>query len=77
MEPDKDLGCDVIVCADDREARQEVMALAERLTGVRAVNGGPLACSRYVEDLTALLIRLNRTYKTQTGIRITNLSHSE
>jgi 8-hydroxy-5-deazaflavin:NADPH oxidoreductase len=77
MEPDKDLGCDVIVCSNDKEARQDVMALAEKLTGVRAVDGGPLACSRYVEDLTALLIRLNRTYKTQTGIRITNLTSAE
>lgn len=73
MEPHRDLGCDVIVCSDDREARRQVMALAERLNGVRAVDGGPLAYARYVENLTALLISLNRRYKTQTGVRITNL----
>lgn len=73
MEPGKDLGCDVLVCSDDREARREVMALAEQLTGVRAVDAGPLAYARYIEDLTALLISLNRRYKTQSGIRITGL----
>lgn len=73
MDPDKDLGCDVIVCADDRAARREVMALAEKLRGVRAVDGGALAYSRYVEDFTALLISINRRYKTHSGIRITGL----
>ena len=73
MEPDKDLGCDVIVCADDREAKQLVMDLAEKLRDVRAVDGGPLACSRYVEELTALLLNINRRYKAQTAVRITGL----
>ena len=73
LEPDKDLGCDVVVCSDDRDARREVMALAERLRGVRAVDGGALANSRYVEGITALLIGINRRYKTQSGIRITGL----
>jgi NADPH-dependent F420 reductase len=73
MDPNKDLGCDVLVCADDREAKREVMALAERLLGVRAVDGGGLGQARYVENLTALLIGINRRYKTESGIRITNL----
>ena len=73
MEPDHDLGCDVLVCADDREAKQEVMRLAERIKGVRAVDGGALSYSRYVENLTALLISINRRYKTQAGVRITGL----
>lgn len=73
MDPEKDLGCDVIVCADDRAARRAVMALAEKLRGVRAVDGGALAYSRYVEDFTALLISINRRYKAHSGIRITGL----
>jgi NADPH-dependent F420 reductase len=73
MEPGTDLDCDVLVCSDDREARLSVMALAEKLRGVRAVDGGPLAYSRYVENLTALLIAINRRYKTESGVRITNL----
>ncbi len=73
LEPDHDLGCDVLVCADDRDARRSVMTLAETIKGVRAIDAGPLAYSRYVEDMTALLISLNRRYKTQTGIRISGI----
>ena len=68
------LDTDVIVCSDDAEARREIMGLAERIDGVRALSGGRLAASRYVEECTALLITLNRIYKTHTGIRITNVN---
>lgn len=61
---------DVIVCTDDDAARHEVSALAEQIAGVRVVNGGPLACSRYVEGITVLLIGINRAYKTAAGVRI-------
>ncbi|MDO8567422.1 MAG: NADPH-dependent F420 reductase [Dehalococcoidales bacterium] len=71
--PDKRVDCDVIVCADDAEARQAVMALAEKIQGVRAVNGGGLANAHYVEELTALLVSINRTYKVHSSIRITGL----
>ena len=71
--PDKSVDCDVIVCADDAEAKETVMALAEKIKGVRSVNGGGLANARYVEELTALLISINRSYKTHASIRITGL----
>lgn len=71
--PDRSLDCDVVVCADDQEAKQRVMALAEKIKGVRAVNGGPLECARYVEQLTALLITINRVYKTHSSVRITGV----
>ena len=71
--PDKPIDSDVIVCADDADARQLVMDLAERIEGVRAVNGGGLANARYVEDLTALLLNLNRIYKAHSSIRITGI----
>jgi 8-hydroxy-5-deazaflavin:NADPH oxidoreductase len=50
------------------------MEIAAAIPGVRAVDGGPLSYSRYIEDLTALLLALNRRYKTETGIRITGIS---
>lgn len=65
---------DVIVCADDARAKREVMTLAEQIRGVRAVDGGPLASSRFVEGITALLINVNRRYKATTGVRIVGLS---
>jgi NADPH-dependent F420 reductase len=73
LDPNKSVDCDVIVCANDDEARKNVMALAERIMGVRAINGGGLANAKYVEDLTALLVNINRNYKAHTSIRITGL----
>ena len=58
------------VCADDEEAKQTVMKLAETINGVRAVDGGGLANARYVEDLTALLLNINRIYKAHSMIKI-------
>jgi hypothetical protein len=72
-EGDTPLDQDVIVCADDGDAKRAVMALAEEVRGVRAVDGGPLAASRYVEGITVLLIGINRRYKALTGVRVVGL----
>lgn len=65
-----DLDGDVIVCSDDKEALQEVIRLAEQIPGLRGINGGPLACSRYVEGITTLLVHVNRNYKTESAVKI-------
>jgi NADPH-dependent F420 reductase len=65
---------DVIVCSDSHEVRKLVMELAERIPGVRAIDGGRLENSRIVEQITALLIGINIRYKVaHAGIRITGL----
>ena len=71
--PGKPIDSDVIVCADDADALRLVMDLAERIEGVRAVNGGGLANARYVEDLTALLLNINRIYRAHSSIKITGI----
>lgn len=68
------LDTDIIVCSDDAEARREVMTIAGELGGIRALSGGRLSASRYVEECTALLVTINRIYKTHSGIRITNVN---
>jgi NADPH-dependent F420 reductase len=67
---DHELDGDVIVCSDDKEALREVIWLAEQIPGLRGVNGGPLACSRYVEGITTLLVHINRNYKTESHVKI-------
>jgi NADPH-dependent F420 reductase len=68
------IDCDVLVCGDDRDARAQVIALAEA-AGMRAFHAGPLANSAAAEALTSVLIAINRHYKTKhSGIRITGLS---
>ncbi len=65
--------CDVIVCGDDPSANKEVQALAVKIPGVRAIDGGKLENARILEQITALLIGLNMRHKGHSGIRITGL----
>ncbi len=73
LKPNAAIDADVIVCADDSDAKSDIMALAETIAGVRAVDGGGLANSRYVEELTALLININRIYKAHSTIKIAGI----
>ncbi|HLK34328.1 MAG TPA: NADPH-dependent F420 reductase [Terriglobales bacterium] len=71
---DAPIESDVIVCSDDKRARQLASELAEKIPGVRAVDGGRLENSRVLEQITALLIGINIRYKGHAaGIRITGL----
>lgn len=71
---DEPVECDVIV-SGAKAPRERVMALCPLVPGLRAINGGPLANARIVEQITALLIGLNIRYKTPEGlgIRLTGL----
>jgi 8-hydroxy-5-deazaflavin:NADPH oxidoreductase len=70
---DDPLDCDVIVCSDDANAAQLTRALASKIPGVRAIDGGKLENARVLEQITALLIGLNIRHKGHAGIRITGL----
>ncbi|MGE5724553.1 MAG: NADPH-dependent F420 reductase [Acidobacteriota bacterium] len=71
---DAPIESDVIVCSDDKRARPLAAELAEKIPGVRSVDGGKLENSRILEQITALLIGINIRYKAHaTGIRITGL----
>src|SRR6201997_1937625 len=73
---DTPLDCDVIVCSDDHDAAQLTRELAEKIPGVRGIDGGKLENARIVEQITALLIGMNFRYKGHAGIRITGLPPS-
>ena len=70
---DHKLDEDVLVCGDRRADKQRLIALVERIEGLRAVDCGPLEMARIVEQLTALLISINVRNKVQAGIKITGL----
>jgi NADPH-dependent F420 reductase len=68
---DIDVGCDVLVFGDDKEARGRIVALADAM-GLRGLHAGALANSAAAEAMTSILIFLNKTYKVDgAGIRIT------
>ncbi|WP_028033868.1 NADPH-dependent F420 reductase [Chelativorans sp. J32] len=65
--------CDVLVFSDDKEARDQVIALAD-VVATRGVGGGSLANSAAAEAMTSVLIWINRQYKVPgAGVRITGL----
>ena len=65
---------DVLICGDDAAAKQRVSALVTLIPGMRALDAGGLEMSRICEGMTALLISLNRRYKTHhSGIRVTGI----
>ena len=64
---------DVIVCSGHPEAKALVMDLAREIKDLRPVDGGGLANAKYVEQLTPLLVNINRIHKIHAGIRIVGL----
>lgn len=68
--------CDVLVFSDDKDARNQVIELADAVAR-RGVGGGSLANSAAAEALTSVLIWINRNYKALgAGISITGLEET-
>ena len=67
------LESDVLVCSDDAGARAEVVKLAEG-AGMDGYEAGGLDNGIVVEGLTALIITMNKRYKSNAcGIRMTGV----
>lgn len=64
---------DVLITADDDEAKQAVVELVGKMPDLRAIDAGPLSMSKFVEDLTALIIGMNMRYKTQAAVRMVGI----
>jgi 8-hydroxy-5-deazaflavin:NADPH oxidoreductase len=64
---------DALVCGDDAEAKQLALELAGSLVSGRALDAGPLASARALEGLTAVIVNLNKRYRSHAGIRVTGL----
>lgn len=64
---------DVLLTGDDEEAVAAVARMVERIPGMGAVAAGPLRLSRPVEELTAVLLAVNRRHGSHAGIRVTDL----
>lgn len=68
---------DVLVCADRSDAIDETIEIVERMPNLRALDSGSLANAAPVEAFTAVLLQLNRHYKTRSSIRITGLDKDD
>jgi 8-hydroxy-5-deazaflavin:NADPH oxidoreductase len=64
---------DALICGDDPRAKQPALELAGRLVAGRAVDVGPLANSRALEGMTAVILNVNREFGVHAGLRLTGL----
>lgn len=64
---------DVLVCGDDEAGKERVMELARKVTGGRAINAGALRLARHLEPFTAVLISVNKRYKTNASVSLTGI----
>ncbi len=73
QQPDTVMDGDVVVCSDHQEPKALVMELVRKIPQLRPVDGGSLANAKYVEQITPLLVNINRIYRIHAGIKITGL----
>ena len=71
--PDQVMLGDVVICSDFSDAKSLVSELTRKIPNLRPVDGGGLANSKYVEQITPLLVNINRIYKIHAGIKIVGL----
>ena len=64
---------DALVCGDDERAKKLALEVAGGLVAGRAVDVGPLANSRALEAMTAVLLNVNRRFGVTAGLRLTGL----
>lgn len=70
---DHALDADVLICGDDAEAKVTAARLVEDL-GVRCLDAGPLTMAPCLEGLTAIMVRLNRRYKSKgAALKVTGI----
>ena len=72
LHSDEPIACDVLVCGNDKAARQAVIELLADI-GLRGLHAGLIDNAAAAEALTSVLINLNKRYKTHTGIKITGI----
>ena len=64
---------DVLVCGDDADAKAVAIELARPVTSRDGVDAGRLRLARQLEPLTAVLISINKRYKTRSGIAVSGI----
>lgn len=73
QDPSKVMNGDVVVCSDHQGAKSLIMDLAGKIPNLRPIDGGGLANAKYVEQITPLLVNINRIYKIHAGIQIVGI----
>ena len=70
---DHEIECDVLVCGNDKDAKRQVIELAQAIH-IRAWDAGPIENALVAEGMTSVLINLNVKHKVKAaGIQITGI----
>ena len=73
LQTDAEIDCDVLVCGDKRDSREQVIALVKD-AGLTGWHAGPLCNSAAAEALTSVLIAINKNHTIKhSGIKITGV----
>ena len=73
LQTDAGIDCDVLVCGDKRDSREQVIALVND-AGLTGWHAGPLCNSAAAEALTSVLIAINKNHTIKhSGIKITGV----
>ena len=73
LKSDEKIDCDILVCGNNKDSRQEVISLIEGM-GMKGWHAGQLANSTAAESLTSVLISINRHHSIDhSGIKITGI----
>lgn len=67
---DRELGCEVLVCGGDDDARTTVIELVDRIEGLRGIDAGTLDSAGAIEAMTAVLVQVNVRYRTHSMLRL-------
>lgn len=64
---------DALICGDDPRAKEPSLELAGKLVAGRAIDAGPLANSRGLEGMVAVILNVNKRLGVHAGLRLTGL----
>jgi NADPH-dependent F420 reductase len=64
---------DALIAGDDQRAKEPALELAGKLVGGRAFDAGPLANSRALEAMTAVILNINKRYRVHAGLKLTGI----
>ena len=70
---DDEMEGDVLITGDDAEAKRTVIEMVGRMPRLRPVDAGALAMSSFVEGITALILSINRRYKSNAAVQMVGI----
>ena len=70
---DDEMEGDVLITGDDADAKRTVIEMVGRMPRLRPVDAGALVMSSFVEGITALILSINRRYKSNAAVQMVGI----